>query len=247
MNIDEIWQVYSRTKAPEEKEKLVLHYLPFVKFIVGRIGYKNNSFFDYEDLVAYGIIGLLSALEKFDYSKNIKFETFAYSRIKGNIIDAFRKYSSLTRSAAKKVQALSEIILENPSDEVSTDYIQQKLGMGAEEVSRIFDYLHFSAVDSLDKTLFDANTQYYDILADPKTQNPSQKIEEEELTEMLQLVIKSLNEREQLILSLYYFEKLTLKEIGGVLGVNESRVCQLHAKIILKMRAKLTSLGYIEV
>jgi RNA polymerase sigma factor for flagellar operon FliA len=209
------------------------------------MGIQPSGSVDEEDLIGYGVIGLIEAIERFDPSLGNRFETFAVSRIHGSILDALRSLDPLPRSARRRIRAVREAITDlqqrlgrMPTDEEIISYT------GMEQVTYERALLEAGfAILSLDAPLVrsgDGQTiALEDVLDDPNGSELLARVEEEELREELQEALRQLPEREQLLLSLYYYEGLTMREIGEVLGLSQARVCQLHAKAILSLRASL--------
>jgi len=244
-HLDQLWSKYKATGDPAAREALILAYAPLVRRVVGRMGIQPSGSVDEEDLIGYGVIGLIEAIERFDPSLGNRFETFAVSRIHGSILDALRSLDPLPRSARRRIRAVREAITDlqqrlgrMPTDEEIISYT------GMEQVTYERALLEAGfAILSLDAPLVrsgDGQTiALEDVLDDPNGSELLARVEEEELREELQEALRQLPEREQLLLSLYYYEGLTMREIGEVLGLSQARVCQLHAKAILSLRASL--------
>lgn len=234
----------------ENRDEIIVKYLPLVKFIAGRIMINKVSAVDGEDLVSFGIMGLIDAIDKFDPTKGVKFETYASMRIKGAIIDELRKLSWIPRSAMVKLSRLNDVrgSLKNKLDREPTDNeLACELEVSIEDLRKIENYINYLSVVSLEDTIFlsdDDELFLYSTLEDTKSPRPDVKLEEKESFEILNKAISMLDEKDKLILSLYYYEKLTLKEIGSVLEVSESRVSQLHSRAILRLRQNMKKLNY---
>ncbi|NFG60605.1 MULTISPECIES: FliA/WhiG family RNA polymerase sigma factor [unclassified Clostridium] len=233
------------------KEQIVREYIPLVKYIASRIMIGKNKYMEYEDLVSYGIIGLMDAISKYNPEKGMKFSSYASIRIKGAIIDQIRKNRPITKGAMDKlnrynsaIEALQNKLLREPNILEIAQYLELSL----EEVSQIENYINHISMVSLENIIFsdDEEVNLLGIIEDKNSPSPEGELEEKEKLEVLSDAIKLLKEKEQLILNLYYYEKLTLKEIGAILSVSESRVCQLHARSISNLREAMKKLHYID-
>ncbi len=233
------------------KEQIVKEYIPLVKYIASRIMIGKNKYMEYEDLVSYGIIGLMDAISKFNPDKGMKFSSYASIRIKGAIIDQIRKNRPITKGAMDKlnrynsaIESLQNKLLREPNILEIAQYLQLSL----QEVSQIENYINHISMVSLENIIFsdDEEVNLLGIIEDKNSPSPEGELEEKEQLEVLSDAIKLLKEKEQLILNLYYYEKLTLKEIGSILSVSESRVCQLHARSISNLREAMKKLHYID-
>lgn len=237
------WLIYQNEQDIFAREQLITHYLYLVKYAVGRMLVHLPSHLEADDLSGYGLIGLIQAVEKFELARNIRFETFATQRIRGAILDQLRALDWLPRSLRKKAKDIEKAIQtleQNTGNSPSEADIAQALNIDVttlrlwlSETSFLmlsFDYV-LSPVES------DGN-RFGDTLADP-TPGPAEQAQKKVLNDALISALKHLPEREQHLVSLYYFEGLTLKEIGHVLKVSEARVCQLHAKALHQLRSRL--------
>lgn len=239
-------------KQFNEREEMILKYLPYVKYIASRMIMGLPPGVEFDDLVSYGIIGLIDAIEKFDTSKGIKFETYATLRIKGAIIDELRKISWMPKSAFSKLTQLNvarEKLEATLNREPSEQELAEYLGITVEDVRLTESYINYLSVVSLDDIFFksdDEDIQVKNMIENENSPQPEKIIEEEEKIFILKKAIDMLPEKDKLVLQLYYFEKLTLKEIGKVLEITESRVSQLHSRAILRLRENLKKLNYID-
>ena len=242
-----LWREYKDTKDEKLRERLILHYSPLVKYVAGRVGVGLPPNIEQADLVSYGIFGLIDAIEKFDLERAIKFETYAISRIKGAIIDELRSIDWIPRSVrykareVEKAYAALEAKLHRSPTEAE---VAEELGIKLEELHTIFSQVSFVNVVALDELLSAGNEKgdklsLVDTLEDTKAEDPVQAFETEETKYLLAKAINTLPEREKIVVTLYYYEGLTLAEIGQVLGVTESRICQMHTKAVLQLRGKL--------
>ncbi len=237
-----LWNEYKKSRSPEIKEALILKYAPLVKCVAGRIGIYFGGNVEYDDLVSYGIFGLIDAIEKFDLDKGVKFETYASLRIRGAIIDSVRNLDWIPRSLRQKSKDLEKIYsdLEHELGRSATDEdVAKKLGVSAEEFGKMLNDINISSLVSLDEFM----EQNYDHGVSPKETSkemqPEGYVEKVELKNILGKSIDLLPEKERLVVSLYYYEDLTLKEISVIMNVSESRISQLHTKAILRLRGKL--------
>lgn len=238
-------------KQFDEREEMILRYLPYVKYIASRLVAGKPPGVEFEDLVSYGIIGLIDAIEKFDPTKGIKFETYATLRIKGAIIDELRKISWIPKSAVSKLSLLNQAReeLESSLNREPTDKeLVDKLNISEEELKTIESYVNYVSLVSLEEIFFksdEEDMQVKEFVEDANSPHPETIVENEERFKILREAISMLPEKDKLILNLYYFEKLTLKEIGKILKVSESRVSQLHSRAIIRLRENLKRLKYI--
>lgn len=224
------------------KEQIIKEYIPLVKYIASRISLGTTKYLEYEDLVSYGIIGLIDAISKFDEHKGAKFSSYAALRIKGTIIDEIRKQRPISKGAMEKLAKYNEAIeaLQNElMREPSTEEICKRLGCKKEDILEIEGYINYMSIVSLENILYsdDDEVSVMGIIEDKKIPSPEQSFENKEEIETLAACIEKLKEKDRIVLNLYYYEELTLKEIGQVLEVSESRVCQLHSRAIRNLRA----------
>ena len=247
--IAQLWRDYKGSGDEKLRERLILHYSPLVKYVAGRVGVGLPPNIEQADLVSYGIFGLIDAIEKFDLERVIKFETYAIARIKGAIIDELRAIDWIPRSVRYKARevekayaALEAKLRRTPTEvEVATE-----LGIELEALHAIFSQVSFVNVVALDELLSAGGGEkgdklsLVDTLEDTKAEDPVQAFESEETKYLLAKAINTLPEREKIVVTLYYYEGLTLAEIGQVLGVTESRICQMHTKAVLQLRGKLS-------
>jgi RNA polymerase sigma factor for flagellar operon FliA len=218
-----------------------------VKYVAGRMGTGLPSHVEESDLISYGLLGLISAIERFDPSRDIKFETFAIARIKGSIIDELRSLDWVPRSVRAKAREIEKANarLENKLQRAPTDNeMAEALDMEVEEFQEALTRISNSSVVALDElwTVSDASgdqVSLIDTIKDPEAIDPAQELDASEMKDRLADAIARLPEREKLVVALYYYENLTLREIGEVLGVTESRVSQLHTKAVLRLKSRL--------
>ncbi len=246
-SVAEIWADYKQHGTREARERLILHYAPLVKFVAGRVAAGLPQNIEQSDLVSYGIFGLIDAIDKFDPARGYKFETYAISRIKGAIIDELRSIDWVPRSVRAKARAIERAYskLENELRRSPEDReVAAELGMSEEELAAILSQISFVGIVALDELLSasadrSGGATVGDTIAD-RTNNPVEAFESEEMRHVLADAINRMPDRERLVLTLYYYEGLTLAEIGAVLGVTESRVCQIHTKAIFQLRGRLS-------
>lgn len=242
----ELWKKYSETKDQSIKEQLILEYADLVKYVAGRLSIYFGSNVEYDDLVGYGVFGLIDAIDKFDLTKKVKFETYASLRIRGAIIDSIREQDWAPRSLRKKGKELERAYseLENQLGHSATDQeIADKLGITIEELTKLLQEVNVSQMISLDDYLEQNHETGFDSYSMQRESNsPEQRMEIVELKEILADSIEKLPEKERIVVTLYYYEELTLKEISLIMKVSESRISQLHTKAIMRMRGKLERL-----
>jgi RNA polymerase sigma factor for flagellar operon FliA len=243
----ELWHDFKATGEGQLRERLILHYSPLVKYVAGRVGVGLPPNIEQADLVSYGIFGLIDAIEKFDLDRAIKFETYAISRIKGAIIDELRAIDWIPRSVRYKAREVEKAYaaLESKLHRTPTEAeVAGELGISLDELHTIFSQVSFVNVIALDELLNVGGERgdklsLVDTLEDTKAEDPVEAFETEETKFLLSRAINTLPEREKIVVTLYYYEGLTLAEIGQVLGVTESRICQMHTKAVLQLRAKI--------
>lgn len=244
MNINDLWEKYAKSKDQKLREELILNYLYLVKYIAGRLYVSYNNNVEYDDLVSYGMFGLIDAIDKYEFSRGVKFETYAHLRIRGAIIDYLREIDWIPRSVRQKAKELekayTEVELEKGSNATDKD-IAEKLGISESELQKRIQSMTSYSVVSLDEYLDQHRENTVDLYNEDSS-NPTSRLEAEEFKNSLAEAISSLPEKERKIITLYYFEELTYKEIGSILSISESRVSQLHTKAILKLKARMTLL-----
>jgi RNA polymerase sigma factor FliA len=238
-----LWEEFKRSAAADARERLILHYAPLVKYVASRVATGLPASVEQADLVSYGMFGLIDALEKFDPARGNKFETYAIPRIKGAIIDELRAMDWVPRSVRFKAREIEKAYsdLESMLKRAPTEKeIAERLGVSVRELRDVINQISFVSVLALDELLSvgsDRGEQVslLDTLADKAT-DPTTGLEGQETRGLLAAAINSLSEREKIVVTLYYFEGLTLAEIGDILGVTESRVCQIHTKAVNQLR-----------
>lgn len=232
-----------------DKERIVTEYIPLVKYIASRILVGNTKYVEFDDLVGYGMLGLMDAINKFDSKKGMKFSTYASIRIKGAIIDELRKNSPISKSAMDKLNRYNESVEKLQREFLKEPNIQEiadEMGISIENVIEIENYINYISVTSLEEIIYggDDELSLMGVIEDKNSPCPEDILEEKEQIEILAKALDFLNEKDKTILSLYYYEGFTLKEIGKVLSVSESRVCQLHGRAIIHLRKAMQKLKY---
>ncbi len=245
--LQKLWRDFKDTGEQSLRERLILHYSPLVKYVAGRVGVGLPPNIEQADLVSYGIFGLIDAIEKFDLERAIKFETYAISRIRGAIIDELRSIDWIPRSVRYKAREVERAYaaLEAKLHRTPTEpEVAEEMGITLDELHTIFSRVSFVNVVALDELLNVGGEKgdklsLVDTLEDTKAEDPVAAFESEETKYLLAKAINQLPEREKIVVTLYYYEGLTLAEIGQVLGVTESRICQMHTKAVLQLRGRL--------
>lgn len=245
-DVSALWARYKTEDDADAREKLILNYSPLVKYVAGRLSSSLPQTVDTADLISYGVFGLIDAIEKFDLSRGFKFETYAIARIKGAIIDELRAMDWVPRSVRSRAREIETayISLENKLKRVPKDAeVAQEMGITGKELAGILTKLSYTSVVSFEELWVggerDDRQSAIGSIADDTAEDPVSAFESEEIKDILAGAIERLPEREKIVIALYYYEGLTLKEIGQVLGVTESRISQLHTKAVLRMRARL--------
>src|SRR3954467_2695123 len=242
----DLWRQYRKTGDQALRDRLILTYAPLVKYVAGRLGSGLPAHVDEGDLVSYGLLGLIGAIERYEPDRDVKFETYAIARIKGAIIDELRAMDWVPRSVRSRAREIERAIAEleaklgtAPTDE----QIAAKIGISVDELEESLTDISRSSIAALDE-LWSVSGEgdqvsLLDTIEDTTGSRPQEALDETEMREALADAIARLPEREKLVVTLYYYEELTLREIGEVLGVTESRVSQLHTKAILRLKARL--------
>ncbi len=241
-----LWEEYIKSRAPEDREKIILEYAPLVKLVAGRLSMYLGYNVEYEDLVSYGIFGLIDAIDKFDAQKDVKFETYASLRIRGAILDQIRKMDWIPRTIRQKQKKIDAAIrdIETKCGRNATDEeIAESLGITGEEYLDWQSQMKITSIVSLNEFLEQGSEVPNEANRGSSSQfdNPEQVMEKGELKEMLAQALEVLTEKERKVIVLYYYEELTLKEISNILEVSESRISQLHTRALQKMKTKLGS------
>jgi RNA polymerase sigma factor FliA len=247
-DVNAIWRTYKRTGDQALRDRLILNYAPIVKYVAGRLGSGLPAHVDDGDLVSYGLLGLISAIERYDPDRDVKFETYAIARIKGSILDELRALDWVPRSVRSRARQIERAMAEleaklgrAPTDEE----LAAKVGISVEELEGSLTDISRSSMAALDELWTISGSggdqvALIDTIEDEHGPEPQTAFAQTELREIVADAITNLPEREKLVITLYYYEDLTLREIGEVLGVTESRISQLHTKAILRMKARLS-------
>ena len=239
-----LWDDYGRTRDSEIREKIILEYAPLVKLVAGRLSMYLGYNVEYEDLVSYGIFGLIDAIDKFDNMKEVKFETYASLRIRGAILDQIRKMDWIPRTIRQKQKKIDLVMkeIELTMGRAATDEeIAEKLGITDDEYLEWQSQMKITNVVSLNEYM----EQGSEVPSEgnrhttARFESPEENIEKEELKQVLEQTLQLLTEKERKVILLYYYEELTLKEISNILEVSESRVSQLHTRALQKMKEKM--------
>lgn len=245
----DLWREYKKSRDLKVREYLINKYAPLVKYVAGKVAVGMPHNVEFDDLVSYGTFGLLDAIEKFDPSKDVKFKTYAMTRVRGGIFDELRNVDWIPRSIRQKAKQVEKIIgeLENKTGRtVDDDEIAKELDIDLDEYHDLLSKISGTSLVSLNDVWHggedNEDISYMDTLVSPQNVNPDTIVEREELKNMIVEAIKKLPDREKKVVVLYYYEDLTLKEIGEVLEVTESRVSQLHTKAIMRLRGRLTQM-----
>jgi RNA polymerase sigma factor FliA len=246
-DMQSLWVAFRKSRDKHLRDRLILNYAPLVKYVAGRLGSGLPAHVDEGDLVSYGLLGLIGAIERYDPERDVKFETYAIARIKGSIIDELRAMDWVPRSVRARARDIERAVAElearlgrAPTDEE----IAEKLGVTEDELDDSLSEISRSSIAALDELWTISSSggdtvALIDTIEDTQGPEPQAALAQTELKEAIGEAIARLPEREKLVVTLYYYEELTLREIGEVLGVTESRVSQLHTKAVLRLKARL--------
>ncbi|MCM8812765.1 MAG: FliA/WhiG family RNA polymerase sigma factor [Candidatus Omnitrophica bacterium] len=245
-----LWRKYRKEASRENREALIMHYLWLVKYICGRIAMELPSRIRAEELLNSGVLGLIEAIEKFDEQHNNLFKTYAFNRIRGAILDELRRLDwapRLLRKKARDIERIAKSLELQYHRAPSLEEIAAAAGMSVQEVGALMQDVSATALLSLEETLFFNNEREHsptimETIEDTKAVNPTRELEQQETRELLAAALQKLPEKLRLVLTLYYYEELTLKEIGQVMDVSESRICQVHAKALVALQKEIKSL-----
>jgi len=246
-DVEGLWASYKDAGLRETRDQLILHYSPLVKYVAGRVAVGLPQNVEQSDLVSYGIFGLIDAIDKFDPQRGFKFETYAIARIKGAILDELRSIDWVPRSVRAKARAIEKAYgkLESQLHRTPTDKeLAGELEMSDDQLQTTLNQISFIGLVALDEMLAGGDRGDSMTLGDTVAdsgEGPVGAYEVEEMRHILADAINRMPEREKVVLTLYYYEGLTLAEIGSVLGVTESRVCQIHTKAVLQLRSRLAA------
>lgn len=241
-NNEKIWRIYSQTKDGALKEKIILEYSHIIKFVAGRLSAHLGQHVEYQDMYSYGIFGLIDAIDKYDYTKGVKFETYASLRIRGAILDSIRKLDWVPRTLRLKNKQLEQAYadLESQLGRYPTEEeVAEKLQISLDEVKELIKTSSVISLVSLDDYLEQNHEATFSKVGISSDESPEVLYEKQEAKQILTDAIEKLTDKERLVINSYYFEEMTLKEISAVMGVSESRVSQIHSKAVLKLKSKL--------
>ncbi|MCP4227574.1 MAG: RNA polymerase sigma factor WhiG [Actinomycetia bacterium] len=247
VELEQVWTGFKRSGDQTERDQLIVYYAPLVKYVASRVAAGLPQNVDQSDLASYGMFGLIDAITKFDPERGFKFETYAISRIKGGILDELRSIDWVPRSVRSKAKSVERAMskLESRLHRVPSDAeIAEELDLTVDQLNGIYNQISSLGIVALDEMLSmngGESLTFGDTLAD-RSDGPGGVYERVEMRQLLAGAINRMNEREKIVLTLYYYESLTLAEIGRVLGVTESRVCQIHTKAVLSLKSRLSSL-----
>lgn len=246
---EELWLLFKKNRDPKIRDAFVKQYAPLVKYVAGKVAMGMPHNVEFDDLVGFGVFGLIDAINKFDPEKHVKFKTYAVTRIRGAIFDELRSIDWVPRSVRQKAREIEDTVqrLEAALGRSATDQeIAADMGMNIEEYHKAMLKVSGTSIMSLNDVWYTGEendkVSIVDSIESPQSLNPDIIVEKEEIKKVIVEAINELPEKEKKVLVLYYYEDLTLKEIGKVLEVTESRISQLHTKAITRLRAKLTNI-----
>lgn len=245
---EKLWKTYQNNPSSEIREQIILEYVPLVKVVAGRLSMYLGYNVEYDDLVGYGVFGLIDAIDKYDAAKDVKFETYASLRIRGSILDHIRKMDWIPRTIRQRQKKLDEAVKQiemRTGKNASEEEIALEIGITEDELAVWQSQLKITNVVSLNEYVEQGSEPVMDARKNSHFIQPEDKVSENELKEVLKDTLEMLTEKERKVIELYYYEELTLKEISKVLSVSESRISQLHTKALLKMRKKMGN--YMEI
>ena len=246
----DVWQDFKSRSDADARERLIVNYSPLVKFVAGRVGASLPPSVDHNDLVSYGIFGLMDAIERFDLDRDVKFETFAIPRIRGAILDELRALDWVPRSVRQKGRELERAMTKLQSDlrrDPTEEELAAELGIDVDEIRERLDTTVAMSIVALEDLLTVSSEEgdrvsLLDTLPDTGVEQPGAAIEADETRQALRQAIEGLGERDRKVIVLYYLEGFTLSRIGDILGVTESRVSQIHSKAVMALRARMAEL-----
>ncbi len=248
-NLTQLWDDFTKHKDEKARENLLIHYLPLVKYIAGRMKVNLPGSVILDDLVSAGLIGLINSIDNFNIKRGVKFETFAAARIRGAILDGLRDVDWLPRSYRQKNRRLDQAMdkLTSSLERIPTDEeIAAELGMGIDEYLSYIENVGATSLVSMDVRISTSSESdvgsFHDLLPDNSNLNPFENVEYSNIRDTALKLIDELSPQERDVVALYYYEELTFREIGEVLGISESRICQIHTRTISILRARLREL-----
>ncbi|WP_028974894.1 RNA polymerase sigma factor WhiG [Spirochaeta cellobiosiphila] len=246
---EELWKQYKDSRDPSIRDTFIKQYAPLVRYVAGKVSVGMPHNVEFDDLVGYGVFGLFDAIDKFDPEKHVKFKTYAVTRIRGAIFDELRSIDWVPRSVRQKTRELEDTVqhLEASLGRSASDAeIANKMGISVNDFQKVLLKISGTSILSLNDVWYTGEendkVSIVDSIESPTSLNPDTIVEKDEIKRVIVEAIQSLPEKEKKVLVLYYYEDLTLKEIGKVLEVTESRVSQLHTKAIMRLRSKLTNI-----
>lgn len=243
----ELWREYKSTKNQQIRDKLVMAYLKVVKYLAGRLSIRLPACMSQDDLESCGVLGLLEAIDRFDPEMGRDFESYAYSRVRGAMLDEIRRVNWVPRTVWHKLQELKEarFRLESAGNcTITEENLAREMGVSVTEVRRLNTHFHRVFSLSLDEMVTASageTVRFGDMVHDESSLDPLDVVVEEDNYRLLEEALSCLDDKDQLVFALYYQEGLTLKEIGKVMGISESRVCQVHSRALDRLRAKIKS------
>lgn len=239
---NKLWEEYVRTKSDKIREQIIVEYVPLVKLVAGRLNMYLGYTVEYDDLVSYGVFGLIDAIDKFDYEKGIKFETYASLRIRGSILDQIRKMDWIPRSVRQKQKQMEAAIVKlekEKGNQLKDSDIAKELGISLDEYRSWESATNISNIASLDEFMEQGSDGRTKEFKNTTYLEPEEVVDRDEVKKMIMEALGLLTEKESKVITLYYYEDLTLKEVARVLDVSESRISQLHSKALEKMKKHL--------
>lgn len=245
---DQLWADYVQSRSPATRDKLILVFAPLTKFVAARVGSTLPRSVEQSDLVSYGMFGLIDAIERFEPERGYKFETFAMPRIKGAILDELRSMDWVPRTVRTRAREIERAIVQFEADHgrsPSDLELASVLDISLDTLNDRLSEVALGGVSALDEVRSSADGEAVtlrDFLAD-SAGNPGEQVDQQETRRLLAEIIPTMPERDRAVISLYYFESLTMAEIGEIFSISESRVCQIHTKAILSLRSKFRSLS----
>lgn len=245
MDVSKLWDAYVKTKDTAVKNQLIMHYVYIVNSIVYRMMPMHSAHSESEDLIGYGVLGLIDAIDKYDPNRNIKFESYASKRVRGEILDSMRRQDWAPASLRAKIKMVSNAYesmeMETPGN-VTDEAVAKRLGMEVGQVQKtrekayMFNVLHF---ETLVETKSSETFAIAETIGDDEEKQPENQLEKRETRDIIASIVQDLPENERHVIELYYYEELMLKEISKILGLSESRISQIHSKVLGKMRSQL--------
>ena len=239
---EKLWESYQKSPTPALREQIILEYVSLVKVVAGRLSMYLGYNVEYDDLVGYGIFGLIDAIDKYDAKKDVKFETYASLRIRGSILDHIRKMDWIPRTVRQRQKKLDEAVKRiemRTGKNASDEELALEMGISEEELLVWQSQLKITNIVSLNEYVEQGSEPVMDAKNNSHFIQPEEKIEENELKKVLKDTLELLTEKERKVIELYYYEELTLKEISSILEVSESRISQLHTRALQKMKTKM--------